>query len=188
MGYPDGLLAPDERLLLHRHPHWKMLFWPAVTFILGTALAGFAGGLAWRHTGDAVRTAVLIAVAVVWAALVLWRCAGPTIRWRSTHFIITDRRVLVRDGVFTHTGIDIPMNRIASVQFRHRLSERVFGTGTLIIDAASGDPLEYHDIPDVEHVHGLLYHEVFDSSRDPRPDGQQDPGHERGQPGAAGYR
>jgi len=183
MGYPEGLLAPDEHLLLHRHPHWKMLFLPAVTFIVVTALAGFAGGLAWKRTEATTQSVVLIAIAAVWAVVVLWRCAGPVIRWRSTHFIVTDRRVLVRDGVLTHTGIDIPMNRIASVQFRHGLFERMVGTGTLIIDAASGDPLEYHDIPQVEQVHALLYHEVFDNSRfDPRLD-QPNHGSERGAPG-----
>ncbi|MFF0491132.1 PH domain-containing protein [Nocardia sp. NPDC003482] len=175
MGYPEELLAPDEQLLLHRHPHWKMLFWPAVTFIVASALAGFAGGLSWRHTEGTAHTAVLIGIAVLWAAIVLWRCAGPVIRWKSTHFIITDRRVLVREGVLTHTGIDIPMSRISSVQFRHGLFDRMLGTGTLIIDAASGDPLEYDDIPQVQRVHALLYHEVFDNTdydprRDPRPD------------------
>ena len=36
-------------------------------------------------------------------------------------------------------------------------------TGTLVIESASQDPLEFHDIPNVEHVHSLLYHEVFDT-------------------------
>ncbi|AHK30187.1 hypothetical protein Pd630_LPD02964 [Rhodococcus opacus PD630] len=31
MGYPEDALAEDEELLLHRHPHWKMLLLPAVT-------------------------------------------------------------------------------------------------------------------------------------------------------------
>ncbi|MEV5651551.1 PH domain-containing protein [Nocardia sp. NPDC052254] len=179
MGYPEELLAPDEQLLLHRHPHWKMLFLPALTFILATALAGFASGLAWRNTEGTTRTVVLIAILVVWAVLLVWRCLGPVIRWKSTHFIITDRRVLVREGVLTHTGIDIPMNRISSVQFRHGLSDRLLGTGTLIIDAASGDPLEYDDIPNVQQVHALLYHEVFDTGGgDPRYDQYPDPRHE----------
>jgi uncharacterized membrane protein YdbT with pleckstrin-like domain len=161
MGYPEELLAPDEQLLLHRHPHWKMLFWPAVTFILATALAGFAGGFAWRHTADTSRNVVLIGIVAVWALLLVWRCATPAIRWKSTHFIITDRRVLVREGVLTHTGIDIPMSRITSVQFRNRLSDRLLGTGTLIIESASAEPLEYDDIPQVEKVHALLYHQAF---------------------------
>ena len=36
-------------------------------------------------------------------------------------------------------------------------------TGTLIIESASQDPLEFTDIPRVEQVHSLLYHEVFDT-------------------------
>ncbi|MBF6202263.1 PH domain-containing protein, partial [Nocardia cyriacigeorgica] len=39
MGYPEDVLAPDEQLILHRHPHWKMLVWPVVTLIGGTAIA-----------------------------------------------------------------------------------------------------------------------------------------------------
>lgn len=162
MGYPEELLAPDEQLLLHRHPHWKMLFLPALTFILATALAGFASGLAWRNTEGTTRTIVLLAVLVVWVLLLIWRCLVPVISWKSTHFIITDRRVLVREGMLTHTGIDIPMSRISSVQFSHGLIDRMMGTGTLIIDAASGDPLEYNDIPQVQKVHALLYNQVFD--------------------------
>ncbi|WP_280258004.1 PH domain-containing protein [Nocardia wallacei] len=167
MGYPEELLAPEERLLLHRHPHWKMLFWPAITLIVATAIAGFAGGFAYRNTEATARTAVLVAVVAIWVGLLLWRCAAPVLRWKSTHFIITDRRVLVREGVLTHTGIDIPMNRIANIQFRHGIFDRLLGTGTLIIDAASGDPLEYDDIPQVQKVHALLYHEVFDNPHSP---------------------
>ena len=28
MGYPDNVLAADERVVLHRHPHWKRLIGP----------------------------------------------------------------------------------------------------------------------------------------------------------------
>jgi hypothetical protein len=49
------------------------------------------------------------------------------------------------------------------VEFRHRLLERMVRTGTLIIESAPQDPLEFHDIPQVERVHSLLYHEVFDT-------------------------
>jgi hypothetical protein len=71
---------------------------------------------------------------------------------------------MVRQGVLTHTGRDIPLTRISSVQFRNGLWDRVLGTGTLIIDSSSHEPLEYDDIPQVEQVHSLLYHEVFDAT------------------------
>jgi hypothetical protein len=49
------------------------------------------------------------------------------------------------------------------VEFRHGVLDRMLRTGTLIIESASHDPLEFQDIPQVEQVHSLLYHEVFDT-------------------------
>ncbi|MEU4313380.1 PH domain-containing protein [Nocardia sp. NPDC024068] len=164
MGYPEDALAPDEELILHTHPHWKMLFWPIVTLIVATALAGFLGGLVWRTTEETARTALLLGILVVWLLILAWRCVAPIVSWKSTHFIVTDRRVLVREGVLTHSGIDIPMSRISSVQFQHGLVDRMFGTGALIIGSSSEEPLEYADIPDVEQVHAMLYHQVFEAS------------------------
>ena len=97
---------------------------------------------------------------MIWLAVLVFRCAHPLLRWKTTHFIVTDRRVLVREGVLTHTGIDIPMSRISNVQFRHGLVDRMLRTGTLVIVAASDDPLEFDDIPDVQKVHALLYQQV----------------------------
>ncbi|WP_282786231.1 MULTISPECIES: PH domain-containing protein [unclassified Nocardia] len=169
MAYPEEALAPDEQLLLHRHPHWKMLFLPAVAFIFVTALAGFGFGLASRAPLGILRTGFMIAVPVAWVLLVIWWCIVPLIAWRTTHFIVTDRRVLVREGVLTHTGIDIPMTRISSVQFSHGLTDRLLGAGTLTITSASEEPLEFTDIPRVQQVHGLVYHQVFDVvQQDPR--------------------
>src|SRR5436190_1894699 len=73
MGYPEDVLAPDEQLILHRHPHWKMLVWPIVFLIAVTALAGFLGGLAWRNTTGHVRTVLLILIGLIWLGLIAWR-------------------------------------------------------------------------------------------------------------------
>jgi uncharacterized membrane protein YdbT with pleckstrin-like domain len=164
MGYPEDALAPDEELILHTHPHWKMLFWPVVTLIVATAAAGFLGGLVWRTIDQTMRSVLLLLVLAGWLLILAWRSVSPIVSWKSTHFIVTDRRVLVRAGVLTHSGIDIPMSRISSVQFRHGLVDRMFGTGELIIGSSSEEPLEYSDIPDVERVHALLYHQVFEAS------------------------
>jgi uncharacterized membrane protein YdbT with pleckstrin-like domain len=83
--------------------------------------------------------------------------------WLTTHFVITNRRVMYRHGVLTRSGIDIPLARINSVEFRHKLLDRLLRTGILVVESASQDPLYFHDIPRVEQVHALLYHEVFDT-------------------------
>ena len=164
MGYPDNVLAGDERVVLHRHPHWKRLIGPVFVLLLSTAVAGFGLGVVNRMTWDqTAKNIVMIVIGVIWLILVGWLVAWPLLNWRSTHFVITDRRVMFRHGVMTRSGIDIPLARINSVEFRHGLVDRMLRTGTLIIESASQDPLEFHDIPRVEQVHSLLYHEVFDT-------------------------
>jgi len=164
MGYPDNVLATDEQVVLHRHPHWKRLIAPVLVLLVTTALAAFLAALVARTGWDAnTRKVVSAVVAGVWLLLIGWLTLRPFLAWLTTHFVITDRRVMYRHGVLTRAGIDIPLARINSVEFRHGLFDRMVRTGTLIIESASQDPLEFTDIPRVEQVHSLLYHEVFDT-------------------------
>ncbi|MFC7672759.1 PH domain-containing protein [Mycolicibacterium sp. GCM10028919] len=164
MGYPDNVLAADERVVLHRHPHWKRLIGPVLVLLLTTALAAFGAAVVnttgWDQTAKNI---VMLVIGIIWLIVVGWLTVWPFMAWRTTHFVITDRRVMFRHGVMTRAGIDIPLARINSVEFRHGLTDRMLRTGTLIIESAAQDPLEFHDIPRVEHVHSLLYHEVFDT-------------------------
>ncbi|MCV7068823.1 PH domain-containing protein [Mycolicibacterium houstonense] len=164
MGYPENVLAKDEQVVLHRHPHWKRLIGAVLVLLLATAAAAFVAAVVnamdWQATAKNV---LFIVIGVIWLVVVGWLAVWPFLNWWTTHFVITDRRVMFRHGVLTRAGIDIPLARINSVEFRHGLIDRVLRTGTLIIESASQDPLEFHDIPRVEQVHSLLYHEVFDT-------------------------
>jgi uncharacterized membrane protein YdbT with pleckstrin-like domain len=164
VGYPDNVLANDEMVVLHRHPHWKRLLGPILILILVTAFATF-GAAVVNNTDWAqdAKTVVSLVIAAVWLIIVGWLTVWPFLNWWTTHFVITDRRVMFRHGLLTRTGIDIPLARVNSVEFRHGLMDRMLRTGTLIIESASQDPLEFYDIPRVEQVHSLLYHEVFDT-------------------------
>lgn len=163
MAYPDDLLSSGEHVVIHRHPHWKMLifpvFWLLVVVALGTYLAGLVVDQSWA-------TIAWIALTLIGLVLVAWLTLAPLVRWRTTHFIITSERVMAREGVFKRTGLDIPLSRINSVRFEHSLLDRVLGCGTLIIESASDEPLEFDDIPSVERVHTLLYREVNDNPDD----------------------
>jgi len=165
MGYPDNVLAGDERVVLHRHPHWKRLIGPVLALLATTAAAAFLGALVSRAGWDPMAQRVVSGViGAVWLGLVGWLTVRPFLEWRTTHFVITDRRVMYRHGLLTRAGIDIPLARINSVEFRHGLLARLARSGTLIIESASQDPLEFQDIPQVEQVHSLLYHEVFETA------------------------
>ena len=166
MGYPESALAEGEHVVLHRHPHWKRLLGPVIALLVITPLASFAAAVVSRADWD-IRTRQIVGAVIggAWLLLVLLATLRPCLNWRTTHFVITDRRVMYRHGLLTRSGIDIPLARINSVEFRHGLFDRLVRSGTLIIESASQDPLEFDDVPQVEQVHSLLYHEVFDDDR-----------------------
>lgn len=157
MAYPDDLLVEDEQVVVHRHPHWKMLVVPVVVLLLVVGVASFLAALVsaqswapWAWLGLALAGLALVGRFTVY----------PVVRWRTTHFVVTDRRVLVREGVFTRQGMDIPLQRISSVQFRQGLLERMLGAGTLVVESDSDESLEFDDVPGVRRVHAVLYNEV----------------------------
>lgn len=166
MAYPDELLVDDEQVVVHAHPHWKMLLLPVLAFLVTIGLAAYLAALARNLTWAPIAWILIAAVAVV---AEVWLTLVPLVRWRTTHFVVTTRRVLVREGILSRKGIDIPMTRISSVQFRHTILERILGCGTLVIESASDEPLEFDDIPGVEKVHSVIYAEMSDPRDDNRP-------------------
>ncbi|MGC4174970.1 PH domain-containing protein [Demequina sp.] len=165
MGYPEDHLAAGENIIVNARPHWKRLIGSGLLFLVGTGLAIFLYSLLGPEDST-TNTVLTILIVVGWLVVaVIWGFI-PFIRWFTTHFVITDRRIMFRTGVITRQGIDIPMARINSVQFRHGLIDRAFKTGTLVIESASDDPLEFNDIPNVEAVHKMLYEELYDELHD----------------------
>ncbi|WP_219416061.1 PH domain-containing protein [Pseudonocardia nigra] len=159
MAYPDALLVEGELVVAHKHPHWKMLVVPVLVLLLVVGVCSYLAALVreqpwapWAWLG----------LAGLGLALVGWLTIAPFVRWRTTHFVVTTRRVLVREGLLSRQGMDIPMGRINSVRFRHTVLERILGSGTLVIESASDEPIEFDDIPGVEKVHAMLYNEVAD--------------------------
>ncbi|EGD56625.1 PH domain-containing protein [Gordonia neofelifaecis] len=168
MGYPRENLAPGEVVVIHRHPHWKSLLLPVLTFWMFTGAAGVAIGYTRASSmADDVKFWFTVVIGVLWLLAAAWFLARPLLSWKTTHFVVTDRRVIYRNGILTRSGIDIPIRRINTVEFRHGLVDRMLRTGTLVIESASDEPLSFHDIPQVEAVHAQLYQELLDEDDEP---------------------
>lgn len=181
MAYPDDLLSQNEQVVVHSHPHFKMLIVPTF-FLIVTVGVGIWLAILDEGVKAPWHTVSLIAIGVIGLVLIVWLFLAPFLRWRTTHFIVTTDRLIAREGVVRRTGIDIPMSRINSVQFEHGLLDRVFGCGTLIIESASDEPLRFEDIPRVEGVHTIIYREVNDNPYDNYHSGQQPGGPNQTQP------
>ncbi len=134
MAYPEKLLGDDEEVVEHLHPHWITLVPATLWFVLICAAAGLA--TYYAPDSGTSRTVVLIATAVIAIVLFIWLSLTPWVAWRTTHYVFTTHRVLIRRGVFTHTGRDIPLQRINDVAFSQTLWDRLVRAGTLTIESA----------------------------------------------------
>src|SRR5581483_366202 len=79
---------------------------------------------------------VMALVIAIGIGLLLWLSFAPWIRWRTTHYVFTTHRVLIRRGVLRHTGRDISLQRINDVGFSQSLWDRLVRAGTLSIESA----------------------------------------------------
>lgn len=135
MAYPEKVLANDEKVVEHLHPHWITLV-PATLWFIVVCAAGGAGLYGVRHEHGTAHQAAVIAIIVVGALLLLWLSFRPWLAWRTTHYVITTHRVLIRRGVLKRTGRDIALSRISDVSFTQTLWDRMVGAGTLTIESA----------------------------------------------------
>jgi len=137
MPYPEKLLGEDEEVVEHLHPHWLTLIPAVIAFIVICVLVGlgvaFLPNSGSHHTSHQVLLLVILVVAVL---LVLWLTVAPLFRWRATHYVFTNRRVLIRRGVFSHSGRDIALGRISDVAYEQSFADRIFRAGTLHIESA----------------------------------------------------
>jgi membrane protein YdbS with pleckstrin-like domain len=95
--FPDDVLADGERVVVHRNPHWRVLVWPVLTFLIVVGAAGYAAALVHVEGQEQWGWPAVAAVALL---LIVWLTVLPLVRWRSTHLVVTTRRLLVRAGVY----------------------------------------------------------------------------------------
>jgi uncharacterized membrane protein YdbT with pleckstrin-like domain len=159
----DPSLTADEQLVLRIHPHWKTLIRPFLVAVLVVAIALMAEVLI--PSGSAAPAVRLVVGAVAILALMLWLMV-PVLRWRTTVYELTTRRLRMRDGIVTRHGRDIPLARINDVSFEKGLLDRVFGSGRLVVESAGEHgQIVLTDIPRVEFTQATLFRLVEEEQR-----------------------
>jgi uncharacterized membrane protein YdbT with pleckstrin-like domain len=158
----DGLVE-GEQLVLRLHPHGKTLVRPSAVLLLDVA-AAIAVILILPQSGSSLWPIRLaIGVAALLVAVVFF--GGPFLRWRTTTYEVTTRRLRLREGILSRTGRDFPLNRISDVSFTQGVIDRIFGCGTLVVESPGEQGrLELKEIPEIRRVQGTLFQLVGDES------------------------
>ena len=156
----EDLLSEGERSVLVLHPHWKTVLRPILLLVVVLAALG---ALVYfrRH----IPPAAFLGSGVL-AIIVLIGVAIPVLRWQTTTYELTTRRLRLRRGILSRTGRDFPLIRISDVSFTHGLIDRLLGCGQLIVESAGEHgQLVLSEIPHVEMVQATLFQLVEDEQQ-----------------------
>ena len=158
MAINPKLLNEGESVVWSTRTHVKALFMPAVVLIVAAGVGGYLSSLPDSH-----ENVWLPLIWVVAGLVVLVYGVWPFLKWFTTSYTVTNRRLTTHSGVITRTGHDIPLARISDVSYEKGVVDRNLGCGTLVIsDASEQGRVELHDVPRVERlqlkISDLLYH------------------------------
>lgn len=158
MAYPTRLLNDNETVSVDLHPHWWFLAGPVAT-IVGGIVAGIVT-LVVTDADSTLRTVAGWLTLVVIALSACWLISRYG-RWLTTHFVITNRRVIFRTGLLTKRGIEIPIDRVNTVYFHQSLVERVLGAGDLLIESGGESGQQrFTDIRQPDRVQRVIHAEM----------------------------
>ena len=156
----DGDLSEGEHSVLFLHPHWKTVLVPFLLLVLVVVVAAVLVVVIPHNrlqTDERIAVGVIaLVVAVIWTGI-------PFLRWRTTTYELTNRRLRLRRGIVSRTGRDFPLIRISDVSFSHGPIDRLLRCGKLIVESAGEHgQLVLNEIPEVEKVQATLFQLVED--------------------------
>jgi len=144
MSFLDSSLLPGERVVHRSRQHW-VIFLPAGLLVVGSlaALIVFDRIPQWRSYWP---------LATVPGALGLLLAVPPLVRYLSAEYGVTDRRVLMKEGIVQRRVLETLLTKIEAIEVDQSLWGRMLDFGILTITGTGGtresfdnvaDPLEF---------------------------------------------
>jgi membrane protein YdbS with pleckstrin-like domain len=134
----DNQLLDGEHIVYLTRPHWILFGGPLLV-----ALAGLIVGVTLQLTVNDLRyqyAGWYAGAALLGVALLL--AIPPTIRYLSSDFAVTDKRVLARMGILHRQSLETLLSKIEGIGVEQDLWGRVLGFGTITI-TGTPRPLEF---------------------------------------------
>ncbi len=156
--FPDRVLNEGEEVVLDLRPHWW--FFARQAALLVAVLAALIT-LAVLGAAD-----LLILIAGVAAILALLWLLARYATWSTTNFVVTTDRLILRAGVVSKRGIEIPLERVNTVFFNQSIFERLLRSGDLLIESGGErGAQQVTDIPRPSLVQNEIYRQIEENQR-----------------------
>jgi uncharacterized membrane protein YdbT with pleckstrin-like domain len=167
VAFPRRLLNDDEEIVLDLRPHWS--------YFLGRALVLLLAVVAFVAVAVSIENDVLPWILGALVLIALARLVLHYASWTTTEFVVTTDRLILRAGIVSKKGMEIPLERVNTVFFSQKLRERIFGFGDLIIESGGERGQQViNDIPHPERVQSVI-HGAMEDEEDARDRGRPAP-------------
>ena len=158
----DEYLLPTERRVIRVRQHWavmaKHMLQTALFILVVMGVEQFMDGS--ENPAVAVLIDNLAFYLVVVAVL---RFTALTILWWIERIVITDKRVMIAQGIITHNVGMMPLGKVTDLTFRRTLAGRLLGYGTMVVESAGQIQAlnEIDFMPRPEEIYEALSELVF---------------------------
>ena len=132
MSYIDRNLLTNEQVLHRAYLSRTVFIAPTVLVFAGLAGFVFGGGVA------------LAGVAVLMVGLFGW--IKVFIRYKTSEFGVTNKRVIMKVGLVRRTSVEIVLNKVESVSVDQGILGRVFNFGSVAVVGTGGTHDPFHRI------------------------------------------
>lgn len=125
-----GDRAP-ETVVAEFRANGAVLAFPSILLV---ATAAAAGTLVFRLPESWMRWSALGGGAL----LVLVAFVVPLIRWLSRRYVVTTRRTIIREGVFSRSRREVLHSRVLEVTVRRSAGQAIIGSGDVVLEFGGG--------------------------------------------------
>lgn len=158
----DEYLLPTERRVIRVRQHWAVMakhIWQTALFVL--AMVVIESLLDGRTSPGA--DIIVDNVTFYLALVAVLRFTANTILWWIERIVVTDKRVMIAQGIVVHNVGMMPLGKVTDLTFRRSLSGRMLGYGTMVVESAGQiqalNQIDY--MPRPEEIYEALSELVF---------------------------
>ena len=152
-------LFPTERYRGEWKRHKIYLATPILVGVLATFVLGYLSGfLAGQGGGGLTTVAVLVWLGIMgWVA---WRVAD----WYFDRFILTNKRVMVVNGIITRQVAMMPLLRVTDMKYEQSPLGRTLNYGTFVLESAGQDQAlrEIKYLPNPNELYLRVVEEMYE--------------------------
>ncbi len=155
MGYAENNLAPGETILYRARYHWVFYRFSIVVLFLAAGLG--IGALRARNAQAGNEVGMpLVWIAAAFAVIGLVAFLARRVRADVDEFVVTNRRVIRKVGLFAREVQHAPLEKIQDITIEQGFVARMLGYGTVIVETASENGMLV--FPSIASPEGLRTH------------------------------